>query len=509
MEHPTKRDAFLEAKKIISPHEHDQQKTRKVILENAAAIISVLVVGLSLVLYAYNGGYCKVFNLPVEVLPLEIDQYLPVAVQLVGVSVYILYYISLVKTERLLEKRRFSLLRIMYGYLIIGNIFTANHFDNIIGKWWSLAIYFGIPFLIELLLYRMKKPSKNKEVSDMEKRMLTEDFVFNRIFYSYYVQCGIFIVAIALIFAPLIGKTSAKANLNYQLCEIDNQLYAVIVDYDSTVLVQKAKEIKDKLVINNESYEYVQKEDLELVYCEYEKVIIQKGWSVRETTKEADNTIENVKKRITAFRWEEITVSPDWVMVIITAIYVVATCAICWANIKSAKATKEQVSESKRQYEETSRLENMPFLQIEHAKNTSVDYSISLWLNANDSIYSWSSHNLTFKNVGKGAAVNLIYTWKCRESQVRMTEVMPLNAVMAGDDYTFNCEFCYSTEMALPSKGILYLEYNDLLGRSYEQKMIFNFTFNDNNIILEEIETDIPKYCGILYDVFPKEEENS
>lgn len=45
----------------------------------------------------------------------------------------------------------------------------------------------------------------------------------------------------------------------------------------------------------------------------------------------------------------------DWLMVAITAVYVVATILICRANIKSAEATREQVAEAKRQYEEEHR----------------------------------------------------------------------------------------------------------------------------------------------------------
>lgn len=45
----------------------------------------------------------------------------------------------------------------------------------------------------------------------------------------------------------------------------------------------------------------------------------------------------------------------DWLMVIITAIYVVATIYICRANIRSAEATREQLAESKRQFEEGNR----------------------------------------------------------------------------------------------------------------------------------------------------------
>ena len=49
--------------------------------------------------------------------------------------------------------------------------------------------------------------------------------------------------------------------------------------------------------------------------------------------------------------------SPDWAMVIITAVYVVATIFICWANIKSANASKEQLIEMRRQYAEANRAE--------------------------------------------------------------------------------------------------------------------------------------------------------
>lgn len=42
-------------------------------------------------------------------------------------------------------------------------------------------------------------------------------------------------------------------------------------------------------------------------------------------------------------------------MFIITVVYVIATCFICVANIKSAKASRDQLAESKRQYDEDNR----------------------------------------------------------------------------------------------------------------------------------------------------------
>ena len=62
-----------------------------------------------------------------------------------------------------------------------------------------------------------------------------------------------------------------------------------------------------------------------------------------------------VKNIEIGIRGEAITVSADWVMVWVTVVYVIATCAICWANIRSAKATRDQLAESKRQYDEENR----------------------------------------------------------------------------------------------------------------------------------------------------------
>lgn len=52
---------------------------------------------------------------------------------------------------------------------------------------------------------------------------------------------------------------------------------------------------------------------------------------------------------------------PQWVMVIITGIYVIATIFICWANFKSANASKEQLKEMQKQYAET----NRPLIELE------------------------------------------------------------------------------------------------------------------------------------------------
>lgn len=54
-------------------------------------------------------------------------------------------------------------------------------------------------------------------------------------------------------------------------------------------------------------------------------------------------------------------IDTNLVMVIVTSIYVVATIFICWANFKSANASKEQLKEMQRQHAETYR----PLVELE------------------------------------------------------------------------------------------------------------------------------------------------
>lgn len=51
----------------------------------------------------------------------------------------------------------------------------------------------------------------------------------------------------------------------------------------------------------------------------------------------------------------------DWAMVALTAAYVIATILICYFNYRSAKASKEQAEEMKRQYD----AENRPYITAE------------------------------------------------------------------------------------------------------------------------------------------------
>ncbi len=80
----------------------------------------------------------------------------------------------------------------------------------------------------------------------------------------------------------------------------------------------------------------------------------------------------------------------DWLMVVITTVYVLATIFICRANIKSAEATREQVAESKREFDE----ENKAYITYELV------------------LERWTLYGMRFTNHGKRVASHVQIIFK-------------------------------------------------------------------------------------------------
>ena len=188
----------------------------------------------------------------------------------------------------------------------------------------------------------------------------------------------------------------------------------------------------------------------------------------------------------------------DWIMVGITAVYVVATIVICWFNGKSARASRAQLEESRRQFEETKRLEIMPFLQIEIPVTQEIP---QLYINLPiDDIRSKRSFIIVvLRNLGNGTATNIVYDWRCNGTVE--IEAFPICAIMKGDSCCIQFFVEYEESTLNDVTGHLTFQFDDLLGKSYEQKMVV--VINENKIT--EINVDFPKYLDtVLYSLKPQ-----
>ena len=90
----TKVEVFREAQEKIKPITNEVEARKKKLVENASVIISFSVIALSIILYAFNTGYCKVFNLPTEVLSLDMTRLLPLAFQILSIATFILLLVA-------------------------------------------------------------------------------------------------------------------------------------------------------------------------------------------------------------------------------------------------------------------------------------------------------------------------------------------------------------------------------------------------------------------------------
>ena len=187
----------------------------------------------------------------------------------------------------------------------------------------------------------------------------------------------------------------------------------------------------------------------------------------------------------------------DWMMVIITAIYVIATIFIMLANQKSAKSAKEQLAEMKHEHEESIRYGIMPFLQMEDTPETGYSFMTELPL-VDESESDWDGGNIVrIKNIGNGAATNITYTWSGGKLTKPINEAFPVNAIKTDGEYKVYISFpCIKSEID-SATGIITFHYDDMRGYSYDQRMTISFLSYKTYTGINEINTDVPIYLDV------------
>lgn len=275
MEDTTINDVAREAQRIVEPFAQTHTSRLKSLLNNVATIISLLIIVLTMLLFAYNQGYSSVYHLPAKVIPIDIKMYLSLAVNIAMLSTYIFYYIACKNSDRLLGKKRINFLAVFYGTIIILTLLNKYNLGRFIGPITCIVIAVIVPIMVELIPRFLKKNCSDKVVDSSAKELKKEEFVWNQILYLLFVKNGIFVLAVCACLAPLVGEISAKANPNYQTCNYNSESYAVIVEYEDRVLVQRADIYDSQITIYTNSYLFLPKDLLEISYSTYDLVLIQ------------------------------------------------------------------------------------------------------------------------------------------------------------------------------------------------------------------------------------------
>ena len=202
----------------------------------------------------------------------------------------------------------------------------------------------------------------------------------------------------------------------------------------------------------------------------------------------------------------------DWLMVIITFIYVVATCAICFFNWRSANVAQKQIEENQKQYEDEKKYRVLPWFHVSISK---FEINESSHPNPGEVIYVYmcstdaSIHSPLYcmefcvRNIGQGPATRFKYDWICPDGADSFPVFFANQSLMPGEDFskTVFAKFSISDLTSNKSNyGIILTEakmkftFYDIYNREYSQIIAVHFKINEKEHTIEaEIEAGMPK----------------
>lgn len=276
----TRKDAREKAVEIIQPFREEQKEKQGRLLSHAGTIISVFVVVASIVLFCYNLGYSRKYNLPVDTMSISMTNLLPLAAQICAGGVLVIAYIRHLLSSRLLGKTKYSIIRLFYGFVFFINLVVVNQFQAVLGAF-TVILPLVVSAFIELIVYLYGRNltgrrKEDKEIDKFSHDFLVEEYVFYSVFPGYRNGILASIILTIIIFASFFGSLSATAKREYSVFEYENEPYAVIIDYNDKVLAQKVLISDDSLEIDSNTYYYYQKENIEFALVKFDDVKIYK-----------------------------------------------------------------------------------------------------------------------------------------------------------------------------------------------------------------------------------------
>lgn len=184
-------------------------------------------------------------------------------------------------------------------------------------------------------------------------------------------------------------------------------------------------------------------------------------------------------------------------MVLITFVYVVATVEICRANIRSADATREQLAESKRQFEDKKRLELMPYLEVLVCDDiTDFHECIGLALSSQNAKNSTIiDRRISINNIGLGPAKDVRYTWRNLDGEYDRND-LGFTAILSGEAKNIYIDFYAEhkddfSEYVAPVS--IEFTYSDLLENKYRLRVDLAFTIStEKNVRLTKYTVGTP-----------------
>ena len=196
----------------------------------------------------------------------------------------------------------------------------------------------------------------------------------------------------------------------------------------------------------------------------------------------------------------------DWLMVIITMVYVVATVLICIFNNKSAKAAQEQVTEMRQQLKSA-----LPWFLVcveefspakDGKENPFNDEDIIQVVTTAAEEATTQSYRLAYsvRNIGHGTATKSRYSWDCPDGIEPPEDLLFNRSLMPGESYSKTVllkfgipkDAFHNSDDFLASASIIFKTFN-IYATEYTQGVELYFRLHKSNPAEVEISNGVPK----------------
>ena len=268
---------FEEAGSLVEEEKTEYREKMRLLIKNWATIASASVIILSYMQYTYKYGICMAFKLPISAVIIKLTDYIPAVALLCGIALYIVdCYVSL-NPQSIKGKSNFSFFRVIWGTAIIFIALFLAFKDDIRNLLWIALVSVLPPLMIEAILAGSVRARLKAAVKKSIHKKLTDE-TENRPLYQYFIKPVLIIVVVLILLIPFISKIIAENRKVYEICNIEEKNYAVILDHSNDVIVLPAEIDSGSMTIYTGSYKYVSRTDAnEFVFREFDQVDIIDG----------------------------------------------------------------------------------------------------------------------------------------------------------------------------------------------------------------------------------------
>ena len=290
------KEAIETAKSIIKHAGIGEKHNIKI--GDIASFLSLIAIAATIALFQRNTGYCRVYNIPTEAIPLNLENYIPACVNVLCFGYYLLLYFAEMKIDSIYQTKKINPMRIFWGTIILLGILTSNNLGKYLGPIFCLILSISIPTVIEIVLWLRRKGTKVREYTETTYRMRVYEHIHNYIMYKYGIKSGLIFIIVSVTLFPLLGELSAKAKTSYQICTYQNKTYAIIVEQNDEYLIQEATISDNNLKIYTGTYCYIGKKDIVLTRQTFDSVAFQKEGEELPNTNDSVKYEDKTKWRI-------------------------------------------------------------------------------------------------------------------------------------------------------------------------------------------------------------------